>query len=167
MSWNKESAEERRRKWSQEVLPEISKQGISPELFRQSMLLLYQCQPEACSGWVAFAEEIVRNGQFVDFDLVGEPSHEVNRWLETFVAGLLQVQAEYGPEIARKMSQFSLHNLSLYPYEMLEAAKQFEMGASIEEIEGMMVSGLLDDCTGHFPKLTEQAPDLSEPTMEM
>lgn len=130
--------------------------GISQEMFSSALTVLTECEPESAPNWIAFASECVDLGQYVDF--VPEEDHAVavNRWLETLLSSLLEIQKQYGTHIAKQVCDLSLLPNCLYPSEMLQAAAHFQNGGTPKEISGMIKSGAIEGEQPFFPKLMHQ-----------
>lgn len=133
--------------------------GISQEMFSAGLNTLIDSEPESISNWIDFATECVDLGQYVDF--VEEEDHAVavNRWLETLLSGLLEIQRQYGTHIAKQVCDLALLPNCLYPSEMLQAAAHFQNGGAPEEISKMIESGAIEGEQPFFPKLADAAED--------
>lgn len=127
--------------------------GISKELFSQAVPVFIDCKPEAIPIWINFATECVELGQYVDFSQESDKSMAINRWLETLLAGLLQIKAEFGEQIASKICNLALKNECIYPYEMPLTAGYLQKNDNPEEIRGLIQSGELEAASAFFPKL--------------
>ena len=79
----------------------VAGRGITQEQFRGMMTAVIQCDSPSniTEGWAAFAKECVEAGQYPDLEETPDPETGVNRWLETILAGLLQIRGEYGDDI--------------------------------------------------------------------
>ena len=139
--------------------------GISRELFSQAVPVFIDCVPEAIPAWINFAVECVELGQYVDFSQGSDKSTATNRWLETLLAGLLQIKAEFGEQIASEVCNLALNNECLYPYEMQLAAEHFRNNGNPEKISDLIQSGELEAASAFFPKLSNDgkndSPDAS------
>ncbi|WP_313563255.1 hypothetical protein [Ruminiclostridium cellobioparum] len=129
--------------------------GISQELFSGGLVTIFDSQRELASIWIGFATGCVDLGQYVDFAECGDRAVEVDRWLETLFAGLVETQRQYGPGIAKQVCNLALLPNCLYPSEMLRAAEHLQNGGSPEAISAMIESGVLEGEQPFFPKLTD------------
>jgi len=127
--------------------------------------LLPGCDPEAVSGWAAFANERVESGQFVH-SIPVEHDAAAERWLDAIFVGLCTVKQEYGLEIAAKVAELSCQQCALYPREMLSAARVLGNGGGAERINAMITSGGLEAEELFFfdlpdgAALTRQGPEI-------
>jgi len=129
--------------------------GISQELFSGGLVTIFDSKRELASIWIGFATGCVDLGQYVDFAECGDRAVEVDRWLETLFAGLVETQRQYGPGIAKQVCDLALLPNCLYPSEMLRAAEHLQNGGSPEAISAMIESGALEGEQPFFPKLTD------------
>lgn len=127
--------------------------GVSKELFSQAVAAFMGCEPEAIPIWINFASECVEHEQYVDFSQKSDKSTEINRWLETLLAGLLQIKVEFGERIASEICNLALKNECLYPYEMPLAAEHIKNNDNPQKIGELIQSGELEDTSIFFPKL--------------
>ncbi len=129
--------------------------GISKELFTQALKALIDCKTEAIPIWTDFAAECVEQGQYVDFQ-ESDGCIAINRWLETLLAGLLQVKTEFGDQIASTLCNLAIKNECLYPYEMLLAAEHLK-NDDPQRISELIQSGALEPASAFFPKLSNDS----------
>lgn len=137
---------------------------ISPKQFTElAGQLMPECSQEALKTWVAFAKECVDLEQYVDFKTDPDRNEAVGRWLETLLVGLYISKIRYGEEAAEKVCSLGQLEkpMCLYPSEILQAAVQFEMGCSQEEVTEMVKNGEIDACIPFFPKSCDYK-DLAE-----
>ena len=95
-----------------------------------------------------------------------DPETGVNRWLETILAGLLQIRGEYGDDIARELAALSLRPCCLYPGEMGHAAQILQAGGGVEQIEGYLAASKLEDGPPFYPHM-EDIAELYMPKRQM
>lgn len=145
------------RAWYMGYLTEtaLAGNGISQELFSGGLFTIFDSERELASIWIGFATGCVDFGQYVDFAECGDRAVEVDRWLETLFAGLVETQRQYGPGIAKQVCDLALLPNCLYPSEMLQAAEHLQNGGSPEAISAMIESGVLEGEQPFFPKLTD------------
>ncbi len=135
--------------------------GISKEMFSKAVPVLINCKPEAIPIWINFAVECVELGQYVDFSEEHDKCKAINRWLETLLAGLLQIKAEFGEQIAGKICNLALKNECLYPYEMPLEAEDFQNNGNLPKISDLFQSGALEPASAYFPKLSNDGKNYS------
>ena len=142
--------------------------GITQEQFRGMMTAVIQCDSPSniTEGWAAFAKECVEAGQYPDLEETPDPETGVNRWLETILAGLLQIRGEYGDDIARELAALSLRPCCLYPGEMGHAAQILQAGGGVEQIEGYLAASKLEDGPPFYPHM-EDIAELYMPKRQM
>ena len=128
-------------------------QGISPEMFTSALSLLIDSRSEIASRWIAFADELVKRDQYVDFAENGEQAHPVDHWLEVLLAGLITVKKEHGGQIAKQICDLILQHSGLYPDQMLQAAEHLRNGGSPKNIDGKIRRADIDVNSSFFPKL--------------
>lgn len=129
--------------------------GIPQEIFSAGLNTLIDSEPESIPNWIDFATECVDLRQYVDFVEGEDRAVAVNRWLETLLSGLLEIQRQYGTHIAKQVCDLALLSNCLYPSEMLQAAAHFQNGGIPEEISGMIASGAIEGDQPFFPKLAD------------
>jgi len=141
--------------------------GITPEMLSSALPLFISCNSDTVHRWITFANENVEYEQFVDFETETDKNVAVNRWLETLLAGLLNIRHKYGPDVAKQVCGLALHHSCLYPFEMQGAAEHFNSGGTDDEIEGLIESGVIEDGFTTFLKLDQDAERyLEHPALE-
>lgn len=131
--------------------------GIPQKMFSAALTVLLGSEAKSASKWIDFATECVDLGRYVDFAKVEDHSVAVNRWLETLLSGLLEVQKRYSTSIAKQVCDLALLPNCLYPSEMLQAAVHFQNGGNLKEIIKMIESGAIEGAEPFFPKFTDEA----------
>ena len=146
----------------------VAGRGITQEQFRGMMTAVIQCDSPSniTEGWAVFAKECVEAGQYPDLEETPDPETGVNRWLETILAGLLQIRGEYGDDIARELAALSLRPCCLYPGEMGHAAQILQAGGGVEQIEGYLAASKLEDGPPFYPHM-EDIAELYMPKRQM
>lgn len=127
-------------------------------------LLINDPHNENVRTWIEWAEQCVEQDQHAYFKEY--PKDEaVSVWLDAYHASLYFVRKGYGANIAKQIIDLSAQHLCLYPYEMHEAAKQLQSGASIELLQRKMQDGsLVTD--GPWPTLEDVKKDRSRIGLE-
>lgn len=129
-------------------------------------ILLPEGSQDAAQAWIAFAKDCVAHQQFVDFQEKGNLEDEVNRWLDSILAGLLEVKVIFGEKIAEQVFDLALKVHSLYPDAMPQVEDYFMNGGRPENIEKLMKSGVINNEPLHFPKLGDVCENYSPCTNE-
>lgn len=141
--------------------------GITQEQFRGMMTAVIQCDSPGniTERWAAFAKECVEAGQYPNLEETPDPETGVNRWLETTLAGLLQIRGKYGDDIARELASLSLRSCCLYPGEMDHVAWMLQAGG-VEQIERYLAASELEDVPTFYPHM-EDIAELYMPKRQM
>lgn len=147
------------RAWRQGYLAHTasSGEGISPEMFTAAIGTLIDGESEAAAAWIRFAGECVDMDQYVDFAEKGAQAQPINHWLETLLAGLLEIRKSHGAAIAKQVCDLALRPACLYPSEMPQAADHFRRGGAPEDIDKMIESGAVEGDPPFFPRLVRNA----------
>lgn len=117
--------------------------GITQDTFVRELQEQFSCSEQAASRWIQFAEECVKESQYVEFQQITNSAAEKNRWMEATLAGLIHVRNTIGLDAAQKVCELASVPQCLYPFEMIEAAKCLQNGGSLEDIVELIENGTI------------------------
>lgn len=118
--------------------------------------LVPECSKESVQCWIAFANECVKMGQYPDFISVSDKEAAVGRWLDAIYKGLYRAKQKYGTKPIEQICKLAVKH-SLYPWEMMSAAKYLKNGGDVDNVILLSVEGMLDECDLKLsPKVPEQ-----------
>ena len=117
--------------------------GITQDTFVRELQEQFSCSEQAASRWIQFAEECVKESQYVEFQQITNGAAEKNRWMEATLAGLIHVRNTIGLDAAQKVCELASVPQCLYPFEMIEAAKCLQNGGSLEDIVELIENGTI------------------------
>ncbi len=107
--------------------------GIPTNVFIWALKTIFEDDGAAASRWISFSIGCVAYDQYVDFSAEGNSHIEMNRWLETTLAGMLKVKMDQGMEAAKRVVLLS-EDICLYPWETRDAADILMAGKDPEAI---------------------------------
>ena len=128
--------------------------------FEINMKSRFRCSKEAIKMWIAFAEENVSFGHYVNF--MTEPDEQaVQGWLDGIFSALYFLQKQAGTKIVDEIFQLSENGHCLYPREIVGTIGYLKSGGDTKELLEKSLNGELD-CSGNLPTLDDVKKDLAE-----
>ena len=136
---------------------------MDKKTFEESLIrLLPECSRKSVQVWILFAEVCFEMGQFPDFNPVSDKDVAVGKWLDAFYKGLYRVSQKYGTKLAEQICEMSVKH-TLYPWEMMEAAKCLKNGGDTDKVMSLSVEGMLDECDSQDgPEISVRQPEKAE-----
>ena len=128
------------------------------QFITKTRLLIKDPLNEGVKTWITFAEENVSLEQYVEyFELPKEEAISV--WLGSIYSAFYFAKKEYGLEAAKKVVDLGSQNMCLYPYEIMNAARLMQDGATIDSICKGIEEGTLEQDENRFPSLEDVKRD--------
>ena len=128
--------------------------------FEINMNNRFRCSKEVIKTWIAFADENVSSGQYVNF--MPEPNEQaVQRWLDGIFSALYFVQKQTGTKIVNEIFQLAENGHCLYPQEIMGTIGYLKSGGNTKELSEKSLNGELD-YLGNLPTLDDVKKDLTE-----
>lgn len=128
------------------------------QFITKTRLLIKDALNEGVRTWITFAEENVSLEQYVEyFELPKEEAISV--WLGSIYAAFYFAKKEYGLDAAKKVVDLGSHNMCLYPYEIMTAARLMRDGATVDSICDGIEEGTLEQDENRFPSLEDVKRD--------
>ena len=116
------------------------------------------CSREVSCRWIAFANEIVDAGQFVDFKPVSKETG-IHDWLSSIYAACYFARRRGGDAVVQAVYEAACVPHCLYPREIIGAIDYIRKGGDPERLVEQSLEGALD-YDGKLPVLTDVENDL-------
>lgn len=94
--------------------------------------LLPHSEKESANVWIDFTKECVEANQYANFELEGDETYEIEKWLSSIFTELDSVKREYGEDTATQICSLAAQKNCLYPFEMKECAEYLKTGTMEE-----------------------------------